>query len=263
MVPYMSYWCGGYRKQPSEMILLMHKIACYFAKQHYGECHMLTDSISKDWFKDCGYTSIVAMEELDKVPYEYDYLWSIGKIIGVKEILKKQKPFLHLDYDVFLFKKLPKFIDDARVFVQSPEHTDSFYELSKFHKHCKKKYLLENPKTLMASNMGIFGGTDLEFWKIYADEALKLSFDPENKPFFTTHNWNLGFNLHCARAIIVEQYCLNVVAEHYNVPITNLSDSEPPTEEECTKLGYTHLWAAKDNEYLQQKVKQIAQKLNL
>jgi len=263
MVPYMSYWCGGYRKQPSEIILLMHKIACYFAKKHYGECHMLTDSRSKDLFKNLGFSSVTVMEDIDSIPLEYGQMWALGKIMAIKEILKKQQPFLHLDYDVFLFKKLPEFIEKAEAFAQSPEPTNPIYELNTFYFHCKNKYLLEGAKSQIGSNMGIFGGNNLTFFKNYSESSLNLILDKQNKELFTRTGEELGFGGMWSRAIIAEQYYYNVASDYYNIPITYLFDYYRPNEEDCAKYGYTHLWGAKDNPHWQNQIRQIAQKLNL
>ena len=190
MVPYMSYWCGGYRKQPSEMILLMHKIACYFAKQHYGECHLITDNKGSDYFKNCNYSSIITLKEFDDFPKEYDgQPWSYGKIVAYKYLASKKIHFLHLDYDVFLFKRLPEFIEKAKVFAQSEEpNAIYYYEVDKFLKLCNNPYLIKKAKPTNAANCGIFGGSDFDFIYKYASSSIEMILDKDNKKAWTDFN---------------------------------------------------------------------------
>jgi hypothetical protein len=82
--------------------------------------------------------------------------------------------------------------------------------------------------------------------------------DPANKKA-----WLDVYPYKWCRAVIAEQYYYNVTSDYYNIPITFLFDYYKPNEEDCKKYGYTHLWGAKNNPYWQEKIKQIAQKLNL
>jgi len=259
----MSYWCGGYRKQPSEMILLMHKIACCFAKQHYGECHLITDEQSIKHFKNCGFTSVNILDKLNDLPLSYNgEPWSWSKIVTYEYLSSQKIHFLHLDYDVFLFKKLPSFIEDAEVFAQSKElNVWDYYGLQTFLKYAKNTYLIEKTKNNVdASNLGIFGGKNFDFINKYSSSCIDMILDKEN-----TRAWNTSHlyeNSWC-RATIAEQYYLNVSSIFYKVPITYLFKNHLPLEEDCIKYGYTHLWGVKDDPYWQNRIKQIAQKLNL
>ena len=265
MVPYMSYWCGGYRKQPSEMILLMHKIACYFAKQHYGECHMLTDSSSKDLFKDCGFTSIQVLPKIADIPIEYSATWSLGKIYAYRYLAEQKIHFLHLDYDVFLFKKLPDFIQNADSFVQCVEkNCFDWYGIAEFLKICSYKKIIEDNQSFFAFNMGIFGGKDSNYIKEYCELVLDIVFKIENRQF-----WIEGGVGHWTRAAIAEQWFLACFEKYKKQKITCLFDRDRifgnsfPYEEDCAEYGYTHLWGVKDNPRWQNQIKQIVQKLNL
>ncbi len=256
----MSYWCGGYRKQPSEIILLMHKIACHFAKQHYGECHMLTDEEGAKVFKNLNFSSIEVIKNSKKLPEEYNgEPWSFGKMVAYQHLASQNVHFLHFDYDVFMWKKLPSFIEEAEVFAQNKEaNVESYYGVPIFNSLCKNKHFLANYYKGNASNCGIFGGTNSEFILNYSSSSIEMIINPANKKA-----WLDVYPYKWCRAVIAEQFYLNAAAEHYNVPITHLFNNEPPTEEDCKKYGYTHLWGAKDNPYWQEKIKQIAEKLNL
>ena len=258
----MSYWCGGYRKQPSEMILLMHKIACYFAKQHYGECHLIADELGAKYLKDCGFSSITILNELNLLPKEYNgEPWSWSKMITYKYLAEKNIHFVHLDYDVFLFKRLPEFIEKAEVFAQSEElNVRGYYGVETFLKLTNDSHLIKEVENLNGSNCGIFGGTNLNFIHKYAKSSIEMILEKNNKIAWSNSS---AYNAMWCRAVIAEQFYLNVCSKYFNKPITYLFQNHPPTEEETTKYGYTHLWGVKDNPHWQNQIKQIAQKLNL
>ena len=49
---YMSYWSGGYYKNINQYLIDFHKLSVFLIKKYYGECHLITDTYSKDFFKD-------------------------------------------------------------------------------------------------------------------------------------------------------------------------------------------------------------------
>jgi hypothetical protein len=75
------------------------------------------DSAQKSGYKTCLYTDVQGYENLGlKIPYDeiilfddnilsqfYPKIWSLGKILAMS---LAQEPFIHLDFDFFLFKKL-------------------------------------------------------------------------------------------------------------------------------------------------------------
>jgi hypothetical protein len=265
MIPYLSYWSKGYKKQPSETVLLMHKIAAYFAKKHYGACYLVTDSEGSSLFQDCGFTEVQILKELDSVPSEYSATWSLGKILCFKHLAENNIHFLHLDYDVFLFQKLPYFIQDADIFVQSIEHDAThFYGIDYMLNNCKYKTTLENNISNHSYNMGIFGGKNSSFIKNYCDFSLDIVFHPLNKDFFI--DGGIG---HWQRAAIAEQWLLACWEQKKQNVVTTLFDrnrmqtNAVPLEEDCIKYGYTHIWGAKNSSFWDQQIAFLAKILNL
>jgi hypothetical protein len=264
MIPYTSYWQGGYQRTPSDFLILLHKIACFFAKQHYGECHMLTDSKSKFFFENCGYTSVTVLSELDTIPQEYQPTWSLGKIYTYKYLAEQKIHFLHLDYDVFLFKKLPNFIEQADVFVQNIENNcKSWYGIPYFFEICGYTDIIKDNQSEHAFNMGIFGGKNYNFIKDYCDLALDIVFNPLNKQFFID-----GGDGFWTRAATAEQWFLSCFGIYKKQTITRLFEDNQiencaPLEKDCKEYGYCHVWGAKNNEYWKHQIKKLAQKINI
>jgi len=251
---YFSYWSKGYRKELDELTLLMHKISAHLAKCHYGadRVFMLTDRESHRFFADCGYTSIVPLEGVDEIDPAYGEVWSLGKLFAYRQICDRGKAFCHLDYDVFLWKRLPAWLENAACFVQNKEW-DAFnkYEADKMKNNAPNKGLLHYvDSSSYAYNVGIFGGTDLDFIRFYANKALHFVLNPDNKEIMLdttgrfTHFWS--------KATIAEQLYLRAAEIAYGgITVQPLFDlpygTMIPAEAECQEKGYTHLWGAKNN----------------
>lgn len=256
MKAYYSYWSKGYRNKPDEFYLNMTKLSCHFAKKHYGNIHLVTDSASVDYFRSLTQWDSITTE-LDLLPVKYSHVWSMGKITAFKIAASRGHHFIHIDSDVILWKKPPEFIENADIFCQSREghitewpSTNCLYEL-------KNKYYIDNQiKPYISPNCGIFGGKDLEFIYKYASSSLNLVLDKENEWF-----WGENIGYHFERAVLAEQYYLAVCAERFNKYITYLLLDG--SDKECEEKGYTHLLQAKNDPVTKYKIKLALEKLGL
>jgi len=260
MKPYMSYWSGGYRKIPNQYIINMHKISAFFLKKNFNEVHFITDSESLPYFKDIKFSSIST--DFDLLSKEYGEVWSLNKLYAYKLISQKGDPFFHIDYDVILWGGLREKFKKAAIFAQCEERRfHESYEIEKFLKNCPNLYLAgEIQKPKYAINVGILGGSDLEFFYNYADSALKLVLDPINKDFWVNYK---GFSTNWSKAVIPEQYYLAVCEEYYNKKIETLFSKQWPEEDEILEKKYTHLMGAKDQKEVEEKINVVTKLLNL
>ena len=206
---------------------------------------MLTDLAGAVELSDIGYDAIEVV--LDEVDPRYARVWSLGKIHAYKHIAARGRPFLHLDYDVFLHNPLPDCLSKAEVFAQSPEGAGDLYEISRFVQFCPQKQVPPNSHWPdRAWNMGIFGGVNCDFVTRYADTVLSLVYAPANEYFWLGSS---GVFQKCsvpwAYAVIAEQFYLEVVSQLAGVEVTSLFPSYPSAVE-AADFGYTHLMAAKD-----------------
>ena len=99
--------------------------------------------------------------------------------------------------------------------------------------------------------MGIFGGSDFDFFNFYIKKALNLMLNEENRVNYW-ENKNLKTN---ARSIILEQYMLVNCLEFLNKKMTTLFKTAEPKENEAKELGYTHLLNSKSNKLTQERIK--------
>ena len=243
---YMSYWSRGYRQNNkiSKYTLDLHKLSVFLVKKHYGECHLITDSICKDQFKDIGFSSITT--ELDCISDVKTHNWALGKLFSYKILSEQNIEFAHIDYDVFLWKPFPQRIINSEVFVQSIEQNSYItYNLDIFDKYSAHRHNIKTiSKNDISYNMGIFGGKNLKFINDYANSAIQLTFD--NVDCFKQMAIYSGFNVAC----LCEQYYLKVMSDKYNISPECLLTSfdEAIIEHQANMLGYTHLNSIKDTE---------------
>ena len=246
---YMSYWSRGYR-QSNNMIsshtLDMHKLSVFLIKKHYGECHMITDSVCKDYFTNIGFDSIST--ELDCISHIKTHNWALGKLFAYKILSEQNIEFAHIDYDVFLWKPFPEHLLKSEVFVQCVE-PDSFdtYKLDIFNKCFANKHHIGNiSKKDTAYNMGIFGGINIQFINEYANSAIQLTLD--NKECFDEMATYSGYNVAC----LCEQYYLKVMSDKFGAKVKCLIEGMDPykVEHEANLLGYTHLNSIKDDQII-------------
>lgn len=116
---WITYGGGGW-KDP-----LLHWyswiLSFYTAKDSYGQVELVTDDRGADVLVNrigLKYDKVVlALNSLTVDPG----LWMYGKLIayGLQE-----EPFLHVDGDVFLWKRLPEEYENAQIVVQNLEHPD-------------------------------------------------------------------------------------------------------------------------------------------
>lgn len=255
MKAYFSYWSEGYRT-PNDFILDLTKLSAYFAKKAYGEAHLITDSKSYSVFKNIFNWDSIS-KDLDVLPVEYKEIWSLGKIKAFEIASQKKEHFVHIDSDVILWEKLPKFIEDADIFCQSREgHVTEWPSVNKIYSLPNKYYIKDKIKPYISPNCGIFGGKDWNFINKYSSTALKLVFDKKNKDFWINEQTH-----HFEKAVLAEQYYLAICAEIFKKDIVYLL--ETGSDEECQEKKYTHLLGAKNDPIMPYKIKEAVKKIGL
>lgn len=262
---YMSYWSGGYQKEPSENIIDLHRVSSHYAKKHYEEVTLITNTKSKPLFESCSFTNITT--DLDCLNEVTNKNWALGKLYAYKFLAQKREPFLHIDYDVFLMEPIQKQYETAKVLVQSQEVTAfKNYQLKKFYDNIGENTDFTEPdSTHIAYNMGIFGGTEYDFIEEYAQKAIDFTLNPKNeKTFEIMHQYKSW-----APACILEQYYLWYLANKKEVEVTRYLEGDDYSiegkilmEVEAVKKGYVHLMTTKNSLTVVKKIKEIIKEIS-
>lgn len=256
---YHSFWDLGWNKF-DDKVYNMHKLSVLTALKSYGNIHLITTPKGKELLGDLPYTSIELYEEA--LPENLKDAWSLSKIYAYKQICKKNEPFFHIDYDVFLFKRIPEHLESSEVLIQHMEigkQMVDYYHLHVFFENCVNKYL-SNDKILVAYNMGIFGGTNIKAIRFYADEAIKLLTDKENiQSYWTKQGMPI---VACTKAVVLEQWYLVCCLDHLGVKASALLTDYEDFDKEASKIGYCHIWGSKRkpavHELIKNKIKELS-----
>ena len=104
-------------------------------------------------------------------------LWAFPKLNTYSQ---QKEPFLHLDGDVFLFKKFDEKLFSSGLIAQNEEIATEYYastqEQLMLHFNWFPDCVTEDfnkPEPIRAVNAGIIGGTDIDFFQEYTKEAFK------------------------------------------------------------------------------------------
>ena len=239
MDAYFSYWSNGYIPALEKKIIKMQELSALLASKNFKNIYLITDEISLPHLKDIFDWSGIdtRLSYLDK---ELSSVWSLGKLKTYQIASQKKNSFIHIDYDVFLWNKLPDYIFESPVFAQSREPTNS-YEFEKLYDNCPNLDFLNNKKHYsVAPNMGIFGGSDLDFINEYSSKALNII--SNNYDFWKNFKFRHSFS----KAVLTEQFILQAFSDYKDVDIKYLFDVFPVPDIIAANFGYTHLQGYKN-----------------
>lgn len=180
-----SFWSKPCADKTSWVNRDMHYIfwafSCLKLKQFYDEVELVTDRMGKKILIDelrLPYDSVqVVLDDLN----DYDpRLWALGKIYAYHI---QDKPFIHVDSDVFIWERFPERLEQAELIAQ---HKEVSYEFTELHfKELQVANLDYYPPDVLwfrenvtskidEVNAGILGGNDLPFINKYCKEAFNF-----------------------------------------------------------------------------------------
>ena len=162
-----------------EYNLMGWALSCLQLKQYHKDVILYSDSVSAKILIDTlqlPYSEVVC--NLDVLNTYHPQLWALPKIYTYSQ---QEKPFLHVDGDVFIWKKFDDDLLKSNLIAQNVESATKYYEkimqslessLTYFPQEIIVERELKNP--ILAYNAGIFGGTDISFFKEYTGKAFEF-----------------------------------------------------------------------------------------
>jgi len=268
-----SFWSkplrAGYAwNWPSEKYhLLAWVLSVETARKHYPTTSLVTDDSGAKMLLDgLGLKFDRVSTELNALADRDPALWMLGKLYAYRA---QTEPFIHLDTDIFLWKRLPKTVEDAPVFAQNPE---PFAIGASHYKPEKMKHLMTdrtkgwipqewewalsfgNPQR--GECCGVMGGNCVDFICYYADTAIKVVEDPRNQA-----GWSFVADKGEYNTLIEQYHLAACVNYHRNRPDSRYrqieihyvfdSFAQAFNPNIAAKLGFTHLLSsAKQNKVL-------------
>jgi hypothetical protein len=232
-------------------------LSVYCARQHYPQTWLVTDDEGARILIDELQLPITHLSTaLNGIARENPQWWALGKIEAYR---RQEAPFVHIDTDVFLWKRLPIALEQADIFAQNPEPIipgASCYrpeELEGAVGWPRRGWLprewlwYRGSASPRAPCCGIFGGRRVDFIQHYADTAKRLVADRRNRAL-RIHQGKTG------QMLLLEEYLLSACHEYHRVrkrsPFCGIEirylfetweDVFRP--ERATEAGFTHLAA--------------------
>lgn len=190
-------------------------LSCLLLRRHYEKVELFTDALGKKILIDTLKLPYTDCHIIFDNTFQIDpHLFSLAKI---KTYQSQKTPFIHIDGDIFLWKKLPQSIIEAPL-VASNLEIDLFFnkeilDETATHFTTIPHYLkgVNAHEHIFASNAGIIGGNNLDFIQKYCDAAFNfIESNKTNIEKVTTRNLNF----------LVEQISLYYLAESENIPVS-------------------------------------------
>jgi hypothetical protein len=197
-------------------------LSCYQFREFYDEVELVTDAAGYDLLinrLELPYTSVKVV--LDDLNDYHPELWALGKIYAYS---LQDKPFIHVDGDVFIWQRFEDRLHNASLLCQSREegvHFNRMYSqvflpmLQHFEYYPKvMDRSISRNDGIKAVNAGILGGCNTDFFKMYAKEA--FSFIDNNLQHLDKIELSLS-------SIIFEQFLFSALLEESNETLEYLN----------------------------------------
>ncbi|RFM26749.1 DUF6734 family protein [Deminuibacter soli] len=222
-------------------------LSCLKLKEFYPDVHLYTDTAGAELLinrLNLPYTAVHISH--DDLNHAFSTHWAISKI---KTYALQEKPFLHVDADVFIFDKFADKLEKAGLVMQNFEMGTAVYRKltdTVYSNLCSVPAYLDTDlckNAIPSCNAGIFGGHDLDFIREYTNVA--TNFFEDNVAAFPNDIAD-GFNIIC------EQILFHSLCSNRNKQITYLFDKQYQDDGYVmhefadfaltpTKLKYLHL----------------------
>jgi hypothetical protein len=258
-----SFWSKPFQQFKGRMWhsplhhLLAWRLSLRLARRYYPDSMLVTDRTGKALLVDSlGLSFTHVSTELDSIRKVDAGWWALGKLIAYE---LQDRPFVHLDTDVFLWKALPPSLLNAPVFAQCPEDHPPLAEWcgpieveQAFARHgasLPAEWEWSRSRSLnyyREANCGIVGGTRTDFLRYYANLAIDLILNPDHANAWRAFPNTEGYNM------VVEQFLLQSCVEFHRsnpespfkgISIRYLfpSFADAFDHEAAARVGFTHL----------------------
>jgi hypothetical protein len=220
--------------------------SCLQFREYYDEVELITDQNGYELLikqLNLPYTNVQVV--LDDLNAYSGKLWAIGKLHAYK---LQQKPFIHADGDVFVWKRFHENLLSAPLISQNEElnfiqYQRGIEQLKTYFSHIPDVILedIEQHEDTIAANAGIFGGNDVNFFHEFVDVAFE--FLAKNKGVVDNPEIHSS-----AFAIIYEQYLFSCLARKKGVEVRYLLKGEETDynymsnlQNKHTEVKYAHI----------------------
>jgi hypothetical protein len=259
--PFNAHHKRVWRSELHHLLAWVLSVEC--ARRHYSRTVLVTDAEGARLLVDrlgLPFTTVTTtLNALDGADPEW---WVLGKLWAYRA---QTDPFIHLDNDVFLWKRLPDTLERAPVCAQNPESFPdddaSWYRPGTYDRAIRAVggWAPEEWRWSTSRNFttavccGMLGGAAVDFLAYYADLAIQMIEHPRNRAAWYSLGSPIGDN------ILFEQYllaaCLAFHGRRTGSPFSDVhaaylfaSSDDAFDEWSAVQVGYTHLIGGAKND---------------
>lgn len=218
---------AGYNNLEDFKIGISTAILC--ASRFY-ECHFVGDPYSCDIVRELR-LPIKSIQPVVFGKYAPDGLWNYSKL---KACSMFEAPFVHIDNDVFLLKKLPEFKDYLFQNVEDFKIHPWYYEPISLMKNLTINKSIFKPEIKAAYNCGIIGISNNNLKQEWIIPSLELIESDDFKNLYRQKGHKILFE------IIVEQFTAISSVRHYKRHVHFLLRHDH-IQEDAKAKGYVHM----------------------
>jgi hypothetical protein len=204
------------------------RLAMLLARQWFGNVFLITDRLGERAFDWPEWTAV--LNSLDAIPDDLIQIWGLGKVYSAGVAAEIGRPFLHLDWDAFIWKQWPADLLGRQILMQSAGHPYSAERVRRLLPNPAPELFLKPPKIF---NSGVFGGSDTEFWRQYTDAVIKCVFNSANRRVLSRTT---------GTSVVLEEWMMTSCALARGLEVSPVVDSPA----DAVRLGFTHLMGSKN-----------------
>ena len=223
-------WWSAPRGLPNADLTLLARLSVLASQRHFKRTLLVTDALGAAWAaRELPGLFDHVSTALDRLPTNFARIWALGKLAAAAQM---DTPFVHLDFDAFLWSPLPPRLLEAAVCAERPapiaaDEVRAVLGDLPVPRPWRAALATPSPLQLCA---GLFGGHDLDTIRAWARASLRLA------------KRGRGFVRHSGlrTSVVLEQFGLAAFAPEAETLFT----CEHPEEAESRRIGYTHLVGA-------------------
>jgi hypothetical protein len=193
----------------------MAKLSNFLIQNHGFETYFYGDQDSLNYFKDVNYNKFYELEDprIGEIP---EQIWSIGKLFAMLQI---NEPFIHIDSDIFLFKKFNEdFLKKNIIFYHNEFHMDK--ETKKYQDFFEIRPQNTKSFRCRSYNCALFGGQNFKLIHNICNEIIDFIIDNKQK---IEQNLNKKESLNFESfwpAVLIEQVWIFQLLKYYKEEFT-------------------------------------------
>jgi len=188
----------------------MAKLSNFLVQEYGYKTCFYGDKYSLNFFSNINYSEFNELndERVNEIPQK---IWSIGKLFSM---LKPNEPFIHLDYDIFLFKNFDKdFLNKDLVYYHKELYRDS--KLDEYQSFFELIPVKTRSFINRSYNCGLIGGKNFKILQKICEEILSFIIDNKKEINIKLNSAeNLNFPKYMP-SVLIEQVWIFQLLKYY------------------------------------------------